>query len=146
MYIVCGENHSWVEGRITRLPLLPSGSQLFLHFYFPTKLSGPFTWQTKSWLSSGVVNRLEWLWNLSDSFVICFFWTCRCTTFNSIPNILILLINKHVPLIYSLTICQQKTKDCAPSDPSRCTILCPASNIDCSTVTGVFIFDVCCLS
>ena len=38
----------------------------------------------------------------------------RCTTFNSIPKILI-LFTKRVPLIYLVTICQQKTKDCAPS-------------------------------
>ena len=30
MYVACGENYSWVEGRITRLPLLPCVSQLFL--------------------------------------------------------------------------------------------------------------------
>ena len=44
-----------------------------------------------------------------------FFYTWRCTTFNSIPNISILLTNKNVPLIYSITFCQQKTKDCVPS-------------------------------
>ena len=44
-----------------------------------------------------------------------FLWTWRCTTFNSTPSILILLTNKIIPLIYSITICQQKTKDCAPS-------------------------------
>ena len=44
-----------------------------------------------------------------------FLWTWRCTKFNSIPSILILPTNKNIPLIYSVTICQQKTKDCAPS-------------------------------
>ena len=44
-----------------------------------------------------------------------FLYTRRCTTFNSIPNISILLTNKNVPLIYSITFCQQKTKDCVPS-------------------------------
>ena len=44
-----------------------------------------------------------------------FLWTWRCTTFNSIPSILILLTTKHVPLIYCVTFHQQKTKDCAPS-------------------------------
>ena len=44
-----------------------------------------------------------------------FLYTWRCTTFNSIPNISILLTNKNVPLIYSITFCQQKTKDCVPS-------------------------------
>jgi len=43
-----------------------------------------------------------------------FLWTWGCTTFNSIPRILILLTNKYMPLIYSVTICQQKTKDWAP--------------------------------
>ena len=32
-----------------------------------------------------------------------------------IPIILIVLTNKNVALIYSVTICQQKTKDCALS-------------------------------
>ena len=32
----------------------------------------------------------------------------------NIPSILIILTNKNVPLIYSITICQQKTKDCVP--------------------------------
>ena len=40
-----------------------------------------------------------------------FLYTWRCTTF----NISILLTNKNVPLIYSITFCQQKTKDCVPS-------------------------------
>ena len=44
-----------------------------------------------------------------------FLYTRRCTTINSIPNISILLTNKNVPLIYSITFCQQKTKDCVPS-------------------------------
>ena len=44
-----------------------------------------------------------------------FLWAWRCTTFNSIPIILIPLTNKNVALNYSVAICQQKTKDCAPS-------------------------------
>ena len=44
-----------------------------------------------------------------------FLYTWRRTTFNSIPNISILVTNKNVPLIYSITFCQQKTKDCVPS-------------------------------
>ena len=44
-----------------------------------------------------------------------FLWIWRCTTFNSIPIILILLRNKNVALLYSVTICKQETKDCTPS-------------------------------
>ena len=33
----------------------------------------------------------------------------------NIPSILIILTNKNVPLIHSVTICQQKAKDCVPS-------------------------------
>ena len=45
-----------------------------------------------------------------------FLWTWRCTKVNSIPIILIcLLTNENMPLIYSVTIYQQKTKDCEPS-------------------------------
>ena len=44
-----------------------------------------------------------------------FLWIWWCTTFNSIPNILILLRNKNVALLYSISICGQKTKDCTPS-------------------------------
>ena len=39
------------------------------------------------------------------------FWTC--TTFNNIPIILNSLTNRNIALIYSITICEQKTKDCA---------------------------------
>ena len=35
--------------------------------------------------------------------------------FNSIPTILNLLTNRNIALIYSVTICEQKTKDCARS-------------------------------
>ena len=38
-----------------------------------------------------------------------------CTTFNSIPIILNLLTNRNIVLIYSVTICEQKTKYCARS-------------------------------
>ena len=34
-----------------------------------------------------------------------FLWTLRCTTFNSIPIILILLTNKNVAFIHYITIC-----------------------------------------
>ena len=44
-----------------------------------------------------------------------FLWTWKCTTFKRIPIIFIVLTNKNVALIYSVTICQQKTKDCALS-------------------------------
>ena len=44
-----------------------------------------------------------------------FLWTWKCSTFKRIPIILIVLTNKNVALIYSVTICQQKTKDCALS-------------------------------
>ena len=57
---------------------------------------------------------MEWLWSPSDSLNICFCGTWRCTTYNSVPIILILLTNKNVALIYSVTICEQTTKDCAP--------------------------------
>ena len=36
------------------------------------------------------------------------------STHNSIPNILNLLTKKFMALIHSVTICEQKTKDCAP--------------------------------
>ena len=39
-----------------------------------------------------------------------FLSTWRCTTFNSIPIILILLANKKFSIIYSLSICEQKRK------------------------------------
>ena len=39
----------------------------------------------------------------------------RCITFNSIPIILYLLTNRNIALIYSVTICEQKTKDSALS-------------------------------
>ena len=55
-----------------------------------------------------IVNWVERLWNE-------WLWTWKCTTFKRIPNILIVLTNKDVALIYSVTICQQKTKDCALS-------------------------------
>ena len=38
-----------------------------------------------------------------------------CTTFNSTPIILNLLTNRNIALIYSVTIFEQKTKDCARS-------------------------------
>ena len=53
---------------------------------------------------------------VKKSFVICFcylFWTWPCTTFNSIPIILNLLTNRNIALVYSVTIYEQKTKDCA---------------------------------
>lgn len=58
------------------------------------------------------------------------------TTFNSISINLILLTNKNVALIYSVTICERKTKDCSPSGPFR-----EPPSIISSTV--VFIFDAC---
>ena len=42
---------------------------------------------------------MEWLWNLLDSFVICYcllFWTWLCTTFSGIPIILNLLMNRNI--------------------------------------------------
>ena len=56
--------------------------------------------------------KVEWLWNPLDSFVICFrwlFWTWPWTTFNSIPIILKLATNGNVALVYSVTICCQKS-------------------------------------
>ena len=41
------------------------------------------------------------------------FSTRPCTTLNSIPIILNLLTNRNIALIYSITICEQKTKVCA---------------------------------
>ena len=38
-----------------------------------------------------------------------------CTTFIRIPIILNLLTNRNIALIYSVTICEEKTKDCARS-------------------------------
>ena len=60
--------------------------------------------------------KVEWWWNSLGSFVICFcqlFWTWPFTTFNSIPIILNLLTNRNMASIYSVSICEQKTKDCA---------------------------------
>ena len=37
------------------------------------------------------------------------------SVFNRIPIILNLLTNRNIALIYSLTICEQKTKDCSRS-------------------------------
>ena len=76
--------------------------------------------QVKHWimelqLSYTIANGVEWLWSPSDSLNICFCGTWPCTTYNSVPIILILLTNKNVALIYSVTICEQRTKDCAPS-------------------------------
>ena len=62
--------------------------------------------------------KVEWLWNQLDSFVIycCqLFWTWPLTTFNSIPIILNIVTNRNVALIYTVTICKKKTKDCARS-------------------------------
>ena len=50
------------------------------------------------------------------SLCYMFLYTWRCTRFNSIPNILIILTDKNVALIYSVTICQKKTKLCAQSE------------------------------
>ena len=54
---------------------------------------------------------------------------------NSSPFILVLLTNKDIALIYSVTICEHKIEDCTHQG---------ASNINCSIV--VFKFDVCHLS
>lgn len=51
-------------------------------------------------LTKNIFHRLEWLWSLSDSLMIY-----------SILIILILLTNIKVALIYSFTICEQKTKN-----------------------------------
>ena len=37
------------------------------------------------------------------------------SVFNSVPIILNSLANRNIAMIYSLTICEQKTKDCARS-------------------------------
>ena len=42
-------------------------------------------------------------------------WTWPCTTFIRIPIILNLLTNRDIALIYSVTICEEKIKDCARS-------------------------------
>ena len=49
-------------------------------------------------------------------------WTWPCTTFNSIPIILNLLTNRSIALIYSVTICERKTKDCARSGQLWCSL------------------------
>ena len=62
--------------------------------------------------------KVEWWWNPLDSFVISFcqfFWTRPRTTFNSIPIILKLLTNRNITSIFSVSICERKTKDCARS-------------------------------
>ena len=60
-----------------------------------------------------IVNWVEWLWNRSDSFVICF---CGPESAQRSKEFLSFLWPiKNVALIYSVTICQQKTKDCALS-------------------------------
>ena len=126
---------SCLGSTITRLPKLPWASLRFRHFL--TNLGELFTnlasynprgvmigfseeGQVKHWimelqLSYTIANRVEWSWSQSDSLNICFCGTWRCTTYNSVPIILILLNNKNVALINSVTICEQRTKDCAPS-------------------------------
>ena len=42
-------------------------------------------------------------------------WTWRYTTFKGIPIFFILLTNKNVSSVHSVTICEEKTMDCAPS-------------------------------
>lgn len=64
-----------------------------------------------------------------------FLWTWWCTTLSSIPIILILLIDKNVGLIYSVTICQQQKRIVHHNE---------APKINCNTV--VFISDICCPS
>ena len=61
-----------------------------------------------------IVNRVEWLWSLSDSFVMCimFSWTWRCTMFSSIPIILIFPTNKNNASIYYVPICEQRVVHC----------------------------------
>ena len=60
----------------------------------------------------------------SRPFLVMFLWTLRCTTFNSIPIILILLTNKNVAFIHYVTICG----------------LAPGfSNINCSTADVFFL-------
>ena len=54
-----------------------------------------------------------------------FLWTWWCTTLSSIPIILVLLINKNVALIYSVTICQQQ---------KRILLYKEAPKINCNTV------------
>ena len=56
--------------------------------------------------------KVEWLRNRLDSFVICF-CTWPCTKFISIPITVKLLKNRNIALVYSVTIWEQKTKDCA---------------------------------
>ena len=90
----------WSWPIIVRLPI----KTFCIYIWFAARLSVFF-----------IVNRLEWLWNPSDSFVVCFCGLKGCTKFNRIPSVLILLTNENVLLIYSVTICQQKTKDFAPS-------------------------------
>ena len=63
-------------------------------------------------LSSIIVNGVKWLWNPSESFVIYF-----CGPEDAQRSIPSILTYKNVALIfiYFVTICQQKTKDSAPS-------------------------------
>ena len=61
---------------------------------------------------------LEWL--SKPITLLCYmlllaFLDLTASTFNSIPIILNIVSNRNVALIYSVTICQQKTKDCARS-------------------------------
>ena len=86
-------------------------------------------------VSFTIVIKVEWLWNPLDSLIICFcelFWTWLCTTFNSIPVILNLLTNRNIALIYSVTICEQTTKDCEQSGSFQHKLL--------STVVFNFVF------
>ena len=45
----------------------------------------------------------------SRPFFVMLLWTLRCTTFYSIPIILILLTNKNVAFIHYVTICDHST-------------------------------------
>ena len=46
---------------------------------------------------------------------VSFFGTWPCRMFNSIPISMKLLTNRNIALIYSVIICEHKTKDCARS-------------------------------
>ena len=75
-----------------------------------------------------MVNRVEWLWDPSDSFVICFCEPEGPQRSIAFQYFFILLTNKNDAIIYSDTICEQK---------KRIVHYQWASNINWSTVVFV---------
>ena len=66
---------------------------------------------------------------LCESFVLMFLWTLTRHNFQLINSIHIIWLlldneNKNVAFIYSVIICDDKTKDCAPWPGGASNIIC----------------------